>query len=706
MNTCPTCRSQVPEASRFCGTCGAEVPPSDATVAMPTETAGPPPPTPPTLRSSSGSAPVSWTRLPGSRPNDGRFGPGTILAGRYQILGLLGKGGMGEVYRANDLTLDQPVALKFLPSTMASNPSMLARFHGEVRIARQVSHPNVCRVYDIGEVDGQLFLSMEYVDGEDLGSLLRRIGRLPTDKGVEFARKLCAGLAAAHERGVIHRDLKPSNVMIDGRGQVVIMDFGLAGVAEQMVGAEIGAGTPGYMAPEQLSGREVTVKSDIYALGLVLYEMFTGKRPFEGNSLAELIQLQERSQPPSLTSIAKDVDPAVERVIHRCLDPNPKNRPSSALAVSAALPGGDPLAAALAAGETPSPDLVAASGAAAGIKPWIAFSIAAFVAVSLVATVVMGSMITITGLVNPELPKDVLSQKAREIAARFGYTQKGAGVAGGFAYDNEALRYIQRTFAAGERWDMVGKGHLPVMFFWHRESPRYLEPLGRQVQAADPPETVSGMWRMNVDTKGRMLLFTAIAPQVEAPGDKGTIDWNEVLRAAGADPSRVEETQPKWVPPVMADEIKAWKTTLPDSPETPVQLEAASWKGKLVYFTNIRPWSRPTRMQPFQRQLSDRILQAFFLTLAVGALLAACLLARHNVQRGRGDIAGATRLAFVSSCLSLLVWILTGWHVPSVYEVGSLFRELGEALFVGAGASGRATWRWSRSFAAIGRRRW
>ena len=162
----------------------------------------------------------------------GRFAPGDLVAERYRIVGLLGRGGMGEVYRADDLRLGQPVALKFLPATLARDPMQLARFHAEVRLARQVSHPNVCRVYDIGEADGRHFLSMEYVDGEDLASLLRRIGRLPQDKAVEIARQLCAGLAAAHERGVLHRDLKPANVMLDGRGQVRITDFGLAALAD------------------------------------------------------------------------------------------------------------------------------------------------------------------------------------------------------------------------------------------------------------------------------------------------------------------------------------------------------------------------------------------------------------------------------------------------------------------------------------------
>jgi len=202
------------------------------------------------------------------------FPAGTVLAGRYRVLGLLGQGGMGEVYKAFDLILNQTVALKFLTPALISEAA-LARFRNEVRIARQVSHPNVCRVYDLGMVEGLHFLSMEYIDGEDLASLLRRIGRLPQDKAVEFTRKICAGLSAAHERGVLHRDLKPANIMIDRRGQVRITDFGLAGLAAEIPLSDLRSGTPAYMSPEQKAGREVTTRSDIYALGLVLHEMFT-----------------------------------------------------------------------------------------------------------------------------------------------------------------------------------------------------------------------------------------------------------------------------------------------------------------------------------------------------------------------------------------------------------------------------------------------
>ena len=259
----------------------------------------------------------------------GGFTPGAILAERYRIIGLLGRGGMGEVYRADDLKLGQPVALKFLPRHLASDKDRLERFYAEVRIARQVSHPNVCRVYDVAEIDGQQYLSMEYVDGEDLASLLKRIGRLPADKALDISRELCAGLAAAHERGVLHRDLKPANVMIDGRGRARITDFGLAVAAGEVVEGEV-SGTPAYMAPEQLAGKGATVRSDVYALGLVLYELYTGRKAFEGATFQELKRKHAQDPPASPSTISPGFDPVVERVILRCLEKDPAARPASA----------------------------------------------------------------------------------------------------------------------------------------------------------------------------------------------------------------------------------------------------------------------------------------------------------------------------------------------------------------------------------------
>ena len=178
---------------------------------------------------------------------------------------------MGEVYRADDLKLKQAVALKFLPASLTANGAALARFYKEVSVARQISHRHVCRVYDVAEYQGEHFISMEFVRGEELSSLLKRIGRLPQDKAIDVARQLCAGLAAVHERGVLHRDLKPANIMLDEHGEVRITDFGIAALAGELDRREI-SGTPAYMSPEQLEGHELTVKSDIYSLGLVLYE--------------------------------------------------------------------------------------------------------------------------------------------------------------------------------------------------------------------------------------------------------------------------------------------------------------------------------------------------------------------------------------------------------------------------------------------------
>ncbi|MGB7924512.1 MAG: serine/threonine-protein kinase, partial [Pyrinomonadaceae bacterium] len=346
MAKCPSCSQNIPDERQACPSCGTALgdsttPTQLLSVEIPSTARGREAGVGRRASTNSSRTPVSYDSI-----DNARFISGTILAERYRIVGLLGKGGMGEVYRADDLKLGQAVALKFLPEHLLSDGAALARFHREVRVARQVSHRNVCRVYDIGEIRGQHFLSMEFIKGEELSSLLRRIGRLPADKATEIARQLCAGLAAAHDNSVLHRDLKPANVMIDADGNVRILDFGLAGLVEEFRHEEVRAGTPAYMSPEQLTGKELTVKSDIYSLGLVLYEVYTGRRAFEAGSLADLLKLrQSDTTPTSPSSLVKEIDPLVERVILRCLEKDPKDRPASALQVAAALPGGDPLQA-------------------------------------------------------------------------------------------------------------------------------------------------------------------------------------------------------------------------------------------------------------------------------------------------------------------------------------------------------------------------
>ena len=260
-----------------------------------------------------------------------RFPSGTLITDRYRIVRHLGTGGMGVVFQADDLRLNVSVALKFLNRADDANRRHLEQFLNEVRLARQITHPNVCRIFDVGEVDGRNFLSMEHVEGENLASLLRRVGRLPKDRAITIALEICRGLEAAHERGILHRDLKPSNLMIDANGQAKIMDFGLArfSASPQQPG-EI-AGTPDYMAPEQRRG-ESSVRTEVYALGLVLYELFTGRK-----ARRELVGDDSADSSSVLAMVFDDLDPIVERVIRHCVERDPGLRPSSVGAVSAAL---------------------------------------------------------------------------------------------------------------------------------------------------------------------------------------------------------------------------------------------------------------------------------------------------------------------------------------------------------------------------------
>jgi serine/threonine-protein kinase len=598
-----------------------------------------------------------------------------MLTERYRIVSLLGRGGMGEVYKAEDLKLKQVVALKFLPEALALDGGALARFHNEVRITRQISHPNVCRVYDIGEVAGQHFLSMEFIDGEDLSVLLRRIGRLPGDKATEITRQICAGLAAAHENGVLHRDLKPANIMIDGRGKARVTDFGVAVVANELLGREAAAGTPGYMAPEQLAGKEVTQRSDIYSLGLVLYELFTGKRVFEAKSLHELMELHEKSTPPTPSSHVKDIEPLVERVILRCLEKDPQKRPASAIQVAAALPGGDPLAAALAAGETPSPEMVAAAGEKTGLRPAVAIACLVAVIAGLIIIALLGNKVNWQAQLLRENSPDVLAHKARDIINRLGYPDPPADSGFGLNYNNDYLRYVNQNDKSGNRLNQVMKGQPSALFFWYRESPRYLQARtwdsGGWVSSSDPPRDVVGMVNVELDPFGRLLFFRAVPPQMDQTnGAPSAPDWMALFAAAGLDPARFSPTEPKWTPPRFSDARAAWTGVYPDQPDIPLRIEAAAFRGKPVYFQLLAPWNQPQGMQAIQqRNVGSWILLSVILAILLGAVL----LARHNFRQGRGDRRGAFRLALFVFVARMLGWLFGSSHVPAQAEVQIFF---------------------------------
>ena len=593
----------------------------------------------------------------GAVEDEGRFVSGTLLGGRYRIIGLLGRGGMGEVYRATDLTLGQSVALKFLPEEASRNQRLLERFHGEVRVARLVSHPNVCRVYDIGEIEGMPFISMEYVDGEDLASLLMRIGRLPGDKAVETARKLCAGLAAAHDRGVIHRDLKPQNIMMNKRGEVVIMDFGLAAISDQLTGAEVRNGTPAYMAPEQLKGAEVTARSDLYALGLVLYELFTGKRPYDAKNLQQLIDLQESAHLTSMTSVAADIDPAVEKVIRRCLEPDAAKRPSSALAVMAALPGGDPLAAALAAGETPSPEMVAAAGTLEGMARRYSVPCLVLVLLCLMAAIPMRQ--TRTAMMQAPLDRspEVLANRSRELAASFGYTERPADRAVWLESRGQLVEYVKHL-PAPHRWSEWMAADSPLRAYYRESRAALVGKPDSMVTADNPPQTNPGMASVAVDGNGKLLLFTAV-PDDRDPPVAEPVAYDTVFRAAGLELKNFTESAPATRPAVAFDQWHAWRGPHPQFPNTELRVEIAAWKGRVVMAQVFYPWMREAGPAPNSAQpsLLGRLRQVAIMGAILLGGFFVLLLAARNWRLQRTDHQGAWRVAAARFLLAGVAWL-------------------------------------------------
>jgi serine/threonine-protein kinase len=618
------------------------------------------------------------------------FAPGSMVADRYRVASLLGRGGMGEVYGADDLKLGQHVALKFLPMDRGKSTSWRDQFYAEVRMARQVSHPNVCRVYDVGESDGKLFLSMEFVDGEDLASLLRRIGRLPDDKAVEIAQQLCAGLAAAHRSGVLHRDLKPSNVMIDGKGRARITDFGLAIATSEANQQTSPAGTPGYLAPELLDGAAPSIQSDLYALGLVLYELFTGKKAFDASSLAEFHRKQTETNPTPPSSVVKNFDPAVERAILRCLDRDPAQRPRSALSVAASLPGGDPLASALAAGETPSPEMVAAAGPQGSLRPAVAWAC------------LLGALILIFGesmllaprnmdwgLAPMNKSPEVLADRAQDLAQKLGYSV-AVDRAFWVASDKDYLRYAARN-SSSKDWKRTPTGHAwpsPVSF-WYRQSPQWMMPGAQspngppRVTLSNPSYETSGMVALRLDMQGNLLFLRCVPPQVETGERSRDLDWGLLFAEAGLDKTQFVPTSPKWAPPDSFDVRADWEGHLPDRPDLLLHVTAAAYHGVPVYFQLIAPWDQPWRGDPSSQSRMPAASDIFTMAwpvLMAGYLLVAGFFARRNVRRGRGDAKGALRLASFAILANCVYGFFVYHYVPQAEYISVQFILLGAPL--------------------------
>jgi hypothetical protein len=665
---CPSCASDLAVASPFCPSCG-----------LPTESFS-------QLATSPGVIAYGVNRLSSESIPVGGMTPGAMLGGRYRIVGLLGRGGMGEVYRADDIKLGQAVALKFLPRPMSVDAVWRERFFAEVRLARQVAHPNVCRVYDIGDVDGRHFLSMEYIDGEDLASLLKRVGSLSNEKALDVARQLAAGLAAAHAAGVLHRDLKPANIMIDGHGRARITDFGLAVASTSAPVAGEVAGTPAYMAPEQLAGGGATVRTDIYGLGLVLYEACCGRPAFTARTLVELRDQKEHTAPRPPSEIRPGIDPVAERVILRCLERDPRARPASVAQVAASLPGGDPLAAALAAGETPSPELVAASGLKEGLPPAVAVALLAVVAAGSLATVWLNERTSIVAQARPSRSSEAMVERARTVLSKAGYADAAAYSTSSFYVDNDVVSYVNSTSDGAAR--ATGFRALGAVGFSYRQSAASFVGQGDVTSGSvDPgsPLREEGDIEIRLDAEGRLRSFAAMPVVTAAP--VGGPDWPAVLREAGLDPSEWMPVSPAKRPRFFVDTRLAWEGRLPGSPETPARVEATALDGRMVTFDIVGPWHSaasaggPTAGAagtPARR--FTRALDWVVVPINAVVFLAAAFFARQNLRIGRGDRRGATRLAVFGSAVTMTAWALTGRGVVALYT--ALGYTLGLASFV------------------------
>ncbi len=547
------------------------------------------------------------------------------------------------MYRADDLKLGQRVALKLLAPTSGTHQRRVERFIGEVRLARDIAHPNVCRVYDIGEAEGWHYLSMEYIDGETLSSLLRRIGSLPAEKALDVARQLCAGLAAAHDRGILHRDLKPGNIMLDGRGQVRIVDLGFATPIADPTSDVVG--TPAYMAPEQLRGEYATERSDLFALGVVLYELFTGHRLFRVRTLAERL-LSTESSSPALARLA-GIDPAVEQAIRSCLEVDPRDRPASAWAVATGLPGGDPLAAALAAGRMPSPEMIAAAGQRGALQPVTAWTLLVTLVLGTIAVALGVNRVTQVDPARIPKPPEVLAERARTLLASVGHTA--------------AARDTEHWFE-------------PDIRFVYRQSPQFLVPQNSMhfVSEADPPNDVPGIATVVLDPNGRLIRLVAIPETASPSADVGAasrppVNWGPLFVEAGLDLASFTAVAPTTRPTLPHDLPAEWEQHTSGSGRA-VRIVGASIAGRPVYFDVSSDTAPPSRQPWFSRgarsSSNEVLLAVFSLALFIGG----GILARRNLHRGYGDTRGGRRLAIVVACGGVVWTVLRAHHSPLAME--------------------------------------
>ena len=524
---------------------------------------------------------------------------------------------------------------------------------------------------------------MEFVDGDDLSELLTRVGRFTSERAVEISRQLCVGLEAIHKAGILHRDLKPANIIIDKKGIARITDFGIAAIETDISNDEIRSGTPAYMSPEQISGKEVTTRSDIYALGLVLYEIFTGKQAFIAATVPELIKMHQTATPTSPSTHVKGIDPLVESVIAQCLEKNPKDRPQSALHVAMALPGGNPMQIALDAGQTPSPEMVAASPKKGALRPVVAISLLAAVFISFGLLIVTSKNFYLHRMVPLDKPPEVLRERSRELVEKFGYSPADSYSEFAPPTAPNYLSYLRETDRSPDVWQKLKTAQPALITFWYRSSPVPLAPLSNvRVAFNDPKNDVPGMVRLRLDTKGRILEFSGVPPRVDEPvAASGEFDWAGVFKEAGFDISAFQETEPQVTPPQAFDQRRAFSGMYPEAPDIQIRVEAFAYRGKLVYLQIVEPW---TQLAPVQGGAPGFLWAG--LVIYFGILLLSILLTVRNIRAGRSNLKGTIRVVAFIFAARMIVWAFATHHVASGGEINLFISGLQSGLYWAATA--------------------
>ncbi|MCX6901951.1 MAG: protein kinase [Verrucomicrobia bacterium] len=468
-----------------------------------------------------------------------------------------------------------------------------------------------------------------------------------------------------------------------------ITDFGIAAFTGQIQGKEVRAGTPSHMAPEQLAGTEVTVRSDLYSLGLVLYELFTGKKAIDGTSLTQIERAHQRGTPPTPANHVRDLDPQVERIILRCLEPDPKNRPRSAMAVAAALPGTNLIAEAIAAGDTPSPELLAEAGESGALRPWVAIACWIGVVAALAGAFVIKDRTSLLRFIPALKPPEVLAERAEQIIQRLAYTNAPADKAFWFREEYGPLSYLTNLPAAVDRLKQLASGKPAPVVFRYRSSPREMKPveapfdIHSRVSDSQPSFTEPGMRRATLDPQGRLLGFSIVPGRSHAPGDSSKeADWSVPFAEAELAMTNFTPVAVNRTPEFYCDRVAAWTGAYPGWPGQTLRVEAGSVAGKPVFFSLIGPWrgapvETPSRSNADRPLLIDRVVWIGFLSMIVLVVAAAFYLARRNLLTGRGDRIGARRLGLFVFALGMGEFLCRA-HSPGYHSVfSSLVIQMG-----------------------------